>query len=98
MTENSRPAPEPRPLTGEVAFEEGDFHALSEGLAGDGQYNDRRLVTRRKLLALGKSAVRGAKADGCALECRTSLHHPHAFNGMRVHRQWTYLTRGKGEN
>jgi len=86
---------EPRPLAGEVSFEEGDFHALSDGLDRDPQYNDRRLVARRKLLSLGKRAVTEAGALGLALECRTSLHNPHAFNGMRVRRLWAYLTRTK---
>jgi len=89
--------PEPRPLTGAIHFEEGDFHALSEGLCGDPQYNDRRLVLRRKLLALGKQAAALAKQAGVALEARSSLHHPHAFNGMRVRRQWAYLVRDKAE-
>ena len=88
---------EPRPLPGTVRFEEGDFHALSEGLCGDPQYDDRRLVTRRKLLALGKRCVRGAAEEGLALDCRTSLHRPHAFNGNRVRRIWCYLMRPAGE-
>ncbi|HED66255.1 MAG TPA: hypothetical protein ENJ09_11945 [Planctomycetes bacterium] len=88
---------EPSPLTGEIRFEEADFHALSERLAGDPEATPRRLVTRRKLLALGKRAVAELKADGYAFESRTSLHHPHAFNGNRVRRIWTYLTRPKAE-
>jgi hypothetical protein len=94
----SRPAPaEPRTFQGPVLFEEGDFHGLSEGLARDSQYNDRRLVARRKLLTLGKQAVAAAKAEGLALECRTSLHNPNAFNGHRVNRLWAYLVRPKAE-
>ncbi|MFT5462516.1 MAG: hypothetical protein ACI8QS_001397 [Planctomycetota bacterium] len=89
--------PEPRPLAGEILFEEGDFHALSPGLDRDGQYNDRRLVARRKLLALGKGSVKEAKALGLGLECRTSLHNPNSFNGMKVSRLWAYLTRPKAE-
>jgi hypothetical protein len=80
-----------------VTFEEGDFHALSDALCRDAQYDDRRLVARRKILALGKRAVREAKARGVALEVRTSLHHPHVFNGMRVRRIWAYLTRPPAE-
>jgi hypothetical protein len=90
-------AAEVQPSSGPVAFEEGDFHALSEGLAGDPQYSDRRLATRRKLLALGKLAAARASEQGLELEARSSLHHPHAFNGMRVRRIWTYLTRAKAE-
>ena len=92
-----RAEPEPKPLGGSIRFEEGDFHALSDGLARDPQYNDRRLVARRKLLALGKQAAARAKADGTAFEVRSSLHQPHAFNGMTVRRLWTYLVRPKAE-
>jgi len=85
------------PLGGDLALEEGDFHSLSPGLARDAQYNDRRLRTRRKLTALGKQAVLQAKTAGVALECRTSLHNPHTFNGMRVERIWAYIMRAKAE-
>jgi hypothetical protein len=94
---------EPRPLDELAPFEEGDFHALSESLARDAQYNDRRLTTRRKLGAIGKCAVDAIAVDaarsGRALELaqRTSLHQPHMFNHMRVRRMWTYITRGKPE-
>lgn len=98
LTAPSRTGAEVRPLGEPVSFEEGDFHALSEGLAGDPQYSDRRLVARRKVLTLGKTVVaRAAGEAGLELECRTSLHHPHAFNGMRVRRIWAYLTRPKRE-
>ena len=97
MARTARPEPEPTPVRGAICFEEGDFHALSEGLAGDPQYNDRRLLARRRLLALGKQVVARAKEAGVTLECRTSLHNPHAFNGMRVRRIWAYVTRAKAE-
>ena len=96
---------EPPPLAGLPAFEEGDFHCLSEGLARDSQYDDRRLLARRKLAAVAKAAlariaqpadvggVEGA-GGGPELVSRTSLHHPHAFNGMRVRRLWAYMCRG----
>ncbi len=88
-------AAEPKPLEGEISFEEGDFHGLSEGLCGDPQYNDRRLVARRKLLALGKRVQPRLAELGLATEVRTSLHNPTSFNGMRVRRIWAYLTRAK---
>ncbi|MHC4261971.1 MAG: hypothetical protein ACYSWX_05580 [Planctomycetota bacterium] len=90
--------PEPRPATGQVAFEEGDFHALSAPLDGDTQFDAARLATRRKLLALGKRAV-GELAEplGTKLDSRTSIHHPRPFNGMRVRRLWTYMMRPKRE-
>jgi len=81
----------------DLSFEEGDFHALHEGVNQDGQYNDRRLATRRTLGALGKHFVARAKVAGVALEDRTSLHNPHAFNGNRVRRIWAYLVRPKKE-
>ena len=92
--------PEPRPLPGDIGavhFEEGDFHSLSDALSKDPQYNDRRLVARRKLLALGKEAAKRTKALGVDLEARSSLHNPTQFNGMRVRRLWSYLVRPKAE-
>lgn len=94
---------EPKPLAELAAFEEGDFHALSGSLARDAQYNDRRLVTRRKLAAIAQRAVEGLAADATAsggeleLLARTSLHQPHTFNHMQVRRLWTYVCRGKKE-
>jgi hypothetical protein len=94
---------EPKPLAELAAFEEGDFHALSESLGRDPQYNDRRLVTRRKLAAVAKFAVDALTADvevgggKLELQARTSLHAPHMFNHMRVRRIWAYITRGKKE-
>jgi hypothetical protein len=91
---------EPAPLAGLAPFEDGDFHCLSEGLARDPQYDDRRLVARRKLAAVGKEALARIAAAGGGpggtpeLVSRTSLHHPHPFNGMRVRRLWAYLCRG----
>lgn len=91
-----REGAEPRPLEGELAFEEGDLFALSDPLSRDPQYNERRLVLRRKLLALGKRFL-AAEASGLPLECRTSLHNPHAFNHKVVRRIWAYLCRDKKE-
>jgi len=88
---------EPRAAAQLTAFEEGDFHALSEALARDAQYNDRRLVLRRKLLGLAKVFAAGAKKGGLALDVRTSLHHPHSFNGMVVRRMWASAFRAKAE-
>lgn len=88
---------EPKPLEGPILFEESDFRALMPPLAANPDYNAHRLAARRKLLALGKRAVAAAGALGVALECRTSLHHPHQFNGNRVTRLWAYLTRAKKE-
>ena len=91
---------EPRPLRELEAFQEGDFHALSEGLASDPQYDDRRLVARRKLGTIAKRAVAAiAESTGGELKLasRSSLHRPHAFNGMRVRRLWAYIARDKPE-
>ncbi len=88
---------EPLPLKGAICFEEGDFHALSDALAGDAEGNARRLIARRKLLAIGKDACKRAAEHGHKLECRTSLHNPNQFNGMRVRRIWAYVTRSKAE-
>ena len=79
------------------AFTEGDFHALSPACARDPQFDDRRLVLRRKLLVLGKACVERAQAEGLVLESRGSLHHPHAFNRCVVDRMWAYVCRSKAE-
>lgn len=97
MTRTSDRASQPRPLDGPVCFEEGDFHALSDALCADPQFNDRRLVARRRLGALARDVVSGAAEQGLALESRTSLHNPHTFNGMRVRRIWAYVCRAKPE-
>lgn len=92
--------PQPKPLAGPVAFEAGDFHVLGESLGRDPQYNDRRLVARRKLGTIAQAAVTAieqASEGELALLQRTSLHQPHAFNHMRVRRLWAYICRGKKE-
>jgi hypothetical protein len=78
-----------------AAFDDGDFHCLSSGLSRDPQYNDRRLVARRKLLSLAKVLVARCGAAGLALEARSSLHQPSVFNGMQVRRLWGYAMRDK---
>ena len=80
-----------------MLFEESDFRALVPPLASNPDYNAHRLAARRRLLALGKRAAAAASELDLALECRTSLHHPHQFNGNRVQRIWAYLTRAKKE-
>jgi hypothetical protein len=89
--------PEPQAYAELRPLEEGDFHALSPGLARDPQYNDRRLVLRRKLASIAKAFVARAQQAGVALEARTSLHNPHAFNHMQVKRMWAYVCRDKAE-
>lgn len=89
---------EPKPLSGEVQFEEWDFAALSSSHERDQEWNDRRLNARRRLLTLAKEVAKRAKADpGVAYDVRTSIHNPHAFNGMRVRRLWAYVTRSKAD-
>jgi len=83
------------PIEGPILFAESDFRALVPPLSSNPDYNAHRLAARRRLLALGKRAAAAAAEHGLALECRTSLHHPHAFNGNRVQRLWAYLTRAK---
>jgi len=92
MPEKTLRTSEPAPFPGGVTFEPADFFALSEAMCANPEANARRLTTRRKLLTLGKEAARDL-----GLECRTSLHHPTAFNGNRVRRLWAYLTRSKGK-
>ena len=92
--ENDR---EPLPVEGAIVFEEGDLYALSERLSRDPQYNDRRLILRRKLGALAKQFVALPRRPKLALASRTSLHNPHAFNRNRVQRIWAYICRDKTE-
>lgn len=97
MTTVPRPEPEPHAKAELVPFEDGDFHVLAPALARDPQYNDRRLVLRRKLLSLGKVFVERAKQAGVELDTRSSLHNPHAFNHNQVKRMWVYACRAKKE-
>jgi hypothetical protein len=78
-------------------FEEGDFRCLAPSVERDPQFNDRRLVLRRKLLSLAKVFAARAREQGADFEVRTSLHAPSSFNQMRVRRLWCYATRGKAE-
>jgi hypothetical protein len=89
--------PEPQAKAELLPFEEGDFHALAPALARDPQYNDRRLVARRKLLSLAKVFQARAKERGLELDVRTSLHAPSSFNHMQVKRLWAYGCRSKAE-
>ncbi len=93
---------EPSPSEEELHFQEADFYALSEGLSRDAQYNEQRLVLRRKLGGLAKRFVSKnsegkARRPKLGLDSRTSLHNPHAFNGNRVRRIWAYICRDKAE-
>ncbi len=103
MTQSKPSDVEPKPLAALAPFEEGDFHALSDPLSRDPQYNDRRLATRRKLLSIANVALQRLSADAAAsggeldLAVRTSLHHPTVFNHMKVKRMWAYVSRGKKE-
>ncbi len=92
MSQNAAKLPEPKPLQGGVCFEEQDFVSLSDAMCANPEANARRLMLRRKLLTLGKAVAKEA-----GLECRTSIHNPHAFNGNRVRRIWAYVTRSKAE-
>lgn len=88
---------EPKPLA-DATLEPWDFEALAGRRARDPEYNAQRLKARRKLLAWGKAAaVRSKKEGGLALDVRTSIHNPHAFNGNSVKRLWAYLVRPKVE-
>lgn len=97
MPEALRPDAEPSARAELLPFEEGDFHCLSSGLSRDPQYNDRRLVLRRKLLSLAKVFAAEAALAGTALDVRTSLHTPSTFNHMQVRRLWAYAVRSKAE-
>ena len=88
---------EPLPTEGGVQFQEEDLCALAGGLSRDPQYNEARLVLRRKLATLAKSFTGRARKPKLPLDSRTSLHNPHAFNGNQVRRLWAYICRDKKE-
>ena len=88
-------AAEPRAPRELAPFEARDFESVAPARARDKQYDEWRLAARRKLAGIAKRGVALAKDAGVELDSRTSLHHPHAFNGMRVERLWAYVTRAK---
>lgn len=100
---SSVPSPHSEPQSREPSpssvgpFAPWDFEALSPARSRSPEYNEHRLQARRRLLGLGKAALKETKAMGVPLEARSSLHNPHAFNGNRVSRLWTYLVRPKAE-
>ncbi len=88
---------EPKPLP-DATLESWDFEALADRRARDPEYNAQRLKARRKLLTWGKAAQKRCKAETeLALDVRTSIHNPHAFNGNSVRRLWVYMVRAKAE-
>ncbi len=97
MAEATRPDSEPVAKAELNPFDDGDFHCLSPALARDPQYNDRRLLLRRKLLSLAKVFAAEAKPLGAEFDVRTSLHAPSSFNHMQVKRIWAYAVRSKAE-
>jgi len=88
---------EPRPASEIEPFSEADLGALADPLSRDAAYNEHRLALRRKLGALSKAFLARGKGELPPLLARTSLHAPHAFNGKRVSRLWTYICRDKAE-
>ncbi len=88
---------EPRPASEIEPFSEADLGALADPLSRDAAYNEHRLALRRKLGALAKAFLARGKDQLPPLLARTSLHAPHAFNGKRVARLWTYICRDKKE-
>ncbi len=97
QSSSKKPAGEPQPLDSVTPFEPWDFEALGPNHARNPEANDHRLRTRRKLLSLAKACATRMKAADLALDVRTSLHNPHAFNGKKVERLWAYLVRPKAE-
>ncbi len=89
----SRPEPEPKPLKGDLALEPWDFEALGPSHSRNPEANEYRLKARRKLLAWSKEWTKATAEP--ALDVRTSIHNPHAFNGKKVERLWAYMARNK---
>lgn len=84
------------PVT-ELQFTAREFELYRPEFQRNEEYNEQRLVIRRKLDALGKLAAKQLSEKGCELTARASLHHPYTFNGYRVATQFMYLSRGDAE-
>ncbi|MEM7167933.1 MAG: hypothetical protein AAF581_20945 [Planctomycetota bacterium] len=74
-----------------------DFDLYQEKFQRNEEYNDARLVVRRKLDSIGKHLLTQLKSKTCNFNSRASLHHPYTFNGYRVSSQFVYLSRGDKE-
>ncbi len=89
---------EPPPLDpAEIRFPPGDFEKYHERIQRDPEFNDARLVVRRKLDAIGKHLARTLSGKDLELVSRATLHHPYSTNGFRVSSQAVYLSRGEKE-
>ncbi|MGE3165585.1 MAG: hypothetical protein AB7O52_11810 [Planctomycetota bacterium] len=78
-------------------FRERDFALYRPELQRNEEYNDARLVVRRRLDAIGKAACAALSSKEVSLTSRASLHHPYTFNGYKVSSQCVYLSRGDKE-
>lgn len=74
-----------------------DFDLFQEKFQRNEEYNDARLVIRRRLDAIAKHLRDALTEKTCTFNSRASLHHPYKFNGFRVSSQFAYLSRGDKE-
>ena len=74
-----------------------DFDLYQEKFQRNEEYNDARLVVRRRLDAIGKHVAKVHADKTTTFNSRASLHHPYTFNGYRVSSQFVYLSRGDKE-
>lgn len=81
----------------ELCFRDRDFELYRPELQRNEEYNDARLVVRRRLDAIGKAASKELASKTISFASRASLHHPYTFNGYRVRTQFAYLSRGDKE-
>lgn len=80
-----------------LGFRERDFALYRPELQRNEEYNDARLVIRRRLDAIGKAVCDALSTKDVSLTSRASLHHPYTFNGYKVASQCVYLSRGDKE-
>ena len=81
----------------ELRLTENDFTLYRKEFQRNEEYNDRRLVVRRRLDAIGKKLCKSLTTKSLSLTSRASLHHPYTFNGYCVRSQMVYLSRAEKE-
>lgn len=81
----------------QLGFRERDFALYRPELQRNEEYNDARLVVRRRLDTIGKAVCKALSSKDIGLTSRASLHHPYTFNGYKVSSQFAYISRGDKE-
>ncbi len=74
-------------------IQESDFLAFQEHKWSSNRFNLERMKCRARLDALGSEWLEGLGEAAASLVQRTTLDHPHIFNGKKVEFCWTFLDR-----